>query len=298
MTMATGGVTSLDNLTGALNRMVASAIVTRYYMGRVIQRVERHTLRRGTGETWIEPQFGQLEAFDITPHQMIDNPQQQRIDRVLTITPTGVAVVRVITDNVMRHLSPIAYAQMGTQMGGAMQHRRDMDGILAFNSSAKTLGSPSDAMDADKIRAVATQIRSAAKAAISGQITAALHGFQLYDIEKALTAVEGTASLPAQPMSGGLTAQIFRDGLAGMVGGAMVVNDDNIEVAGNQAAAPVFARESCVLVNDSIVTRETERVPDYGEGATRVYLRDKYGLGLRRSDEWSVRIISDATALV
>ena len=297
MTMAYAGVTSVDNLTQALNRMVASAISTRYYMGRVIQRVERHTLRRGTGETWIEPQFGQLEAFDITPHQLIDNPQQQRIDRVLTVTPTGVAVVRVITDNVMRHLSPIAYAQMGTQMGGAMQHRRDIDGILAFNSAAKTLGSASDAMAADKIRAAATQIRTGAAAAISGQISAALHGFQLYDIEKSLTAVEGTSSLPAQPMGAGLTAQIFRSGIAGQVGGAMVVEDNNISIDNNQAAAPVFARESCVLVNDSIVTREPQRVPEYGEGATRVYLRDKYGLGLRRSDEWAIRILSDATKL-
>ena len=75
------------------------------------------------------------------------------------------------------------------------------------------------------------------------------------------------------------------------------MEDNHIEInSGDDADAVVFAKESLVCINDEIMTREEERLPSYGEGASLVIMRDKYQYGLRRPDIWSVRIRSDAMA--
>lgn len=302
MTMqAHQGPTTLANLSEALNYTVASARTTREYVGEVSKLCEKHTLKRGTGTAWIEPQFDKLYAQEIPSQGYLRNPQQQRIVRVLSITPRAIAVQKMITDDIRPHLAPPAWAKMGVQAQEAMTRKRDVDGLIAFEAaSTDVLGTNGSSFDYNLLRAASDRMTGNQDEPVSGPMYCVAHRYQITDIDDALVPDAGGVNNANRPaafgeISTGLTAQVFRSKFRGKISDVMVYEDDHIDVSGNNAMAAVFARESIVRIDDEIMTSEMVREADYGEGAMRMILRDKYGFGLRRPDLWTYLIRSDAT---
>ena len=295
MTMGNSGPTTLagGNLDEGLNRMVASARTTREYKGKVSMLCEKRMLKRGTGVAWIEPQFEKLYAQDIVQDQEWYNPQQQRINRVLTIVPRAVGVMRLLLKEVSARMSPIGWEKMGVQMQEAMTRKTDVDGLIALARASKTLGTNGAAFDYNRIRAASDVMTGNDDEPVTGQINCVAHRYQITDIDSSLVSNVGDANFGQ--VSSGLTAMTFRNGFRGKVSDVMVYEDNHIDVSGNAARASVFAKESLVLVNEDIMTRDTEPRPRHGEGADLVILRDKYQYGLRRPDLWTTLIRSDAT---
>ena len=295
MVMGRSGPTTLSggSLDDGLNRMVASARTTREYKGKVSMLAEKRMLKRGTGVAWIEPQFDKLYAQDIVQDQEWYNPQQQRINRVMTIVPRAVGVMRLLLKDVSARMSPIAWEKMGVQMQEAMTRKMDVDGLIALARASKTLGSNGSAFDYNKIRAAANIMNGNTDEPVTGQISCVAHAYQITDIDSSLVSNIGGANYGE--VTSGLTAQVFRNGFRGKVSDVMVYEDNHIPISGNAAKAFVFAKESLVLVNEDIMTRDTEARPRHGEGADLVILRDKYQYGLRRADLWTTVIRSDAT---
>lgn len=302
MTMGYSGPTTLSGgrLDEGLNRMVASARTTREYKGRVSQLSEKRMLKRGTGVAWIEPQFDKLYAQDIMQDQEWYNPQQQRINRVLTIVPRAVGVMRLLLNEVSARMSPIAWEKMGVQMQEAMTRKMDIDGLIALARASITMGSYGAAFDHNKIRAASDRLTGNDDEPVMGQINCVAHRYQITDITGAFVENIGQDAGGANPsrfgeVSTGLTASTFRNGFRGRVSDVMLHEDNHIDIANSRAKGFVFARESLVLVNEDIMTRDTEPRPRHGEGAQLVILRDKYQYGLRRPDLWTIVILSDAT---
>lgn len=299
MTMqAFGGVTSPEHLEEATNIMVASALVTNYYPPATMQGIEMRTLRTGTGLDWIEPQFNQPSVYDIQLLQENDNPYRIDVDDYLQIRPSAIAVSRMILDRVATHVAPEAWMRMGVQDGQAIQNRKNIDVLRALNGSVKIVGAFGNAMNSDLISQVATEIRSMAEAAVRGQISASLHGRQIYDIRKEIVAPGVNAA--GGPMSTGLARSAYLRGFEGMVDGTGIIRDDNIDISDDHGRAPVYAREACVMVNDAIMTTARFRNEKYDEGAWENITRSKYGLGLRRQRhnmEWATHVRSNCSAL-
>ena len=288
------GVTSLaDGLTSGLNVMVASARRTREHMGKIAMLCERHMLRRGTGLAWIEPQVGQVQAQNITQNQELENPQQIRIVRTLSIVPKAVAVQIMMTDDIQGHIDPRVWAQMGYQAQAAITRKQDQDGLLAFNAAGKLYGADGASFDVHKIRSAASIMRGNTEEPAMGPINCVAHRFQIKDIEDLFSSNIGGSDYGQTTQ--GLSQAVFQNGWRGRVADVMVYEDNLIPITNNTARAVVFPREGMVLINDSIMSREVERKPRYGEGADLVILREKYGYGPRNSHIWAAQIRSDAT---
>ena len=209
------GYTSLSNLQDGMNEMVASARATREYKGQISALCEKHTLRRGTGVDWIEPQFDKLYATEIGEHTILNAPQQQRIVRVLRIRPRGVAVQRIITDPTRPHMSPIAWRKMGMQMQEAMTRKMDEDGLTAFNAAAKQIGSAGSSFDWNDIRNASSQLEGNPDEPTSGQIYCVAHRYQIHNIEAELSNNAGGSNFGE--LTRGISAEVFRKNFMGHV---------------------------------------------------------------------------------
>jgi hypothetical protein len=294
-TLGDAGVTSLISLRNGLPTVFAAARRTRDHKGVIPQLCERHTLKRGTGENWIEPVTGRVEAHDIAPDVRNENPQQIKIVGRLVIRPTAKAVQIMMPDDVAKRLDPKVYREMGQQGQMAVTRKQDIDGFIALNSAGTTYGSAGSSFDFNSARSGRAYGSGNAVEPAMGMYRCVAHAYQLLDIENALTTNIGAATYGET--SSGMTAEIFRKGWMGNIGEVKFFEGNNIPInANDDAYAPLFPREAAVLVMDDIMSHEIQRDPNYGEGANIVHLRSKYAFGLRNPSVWVANILSDCSA--
>jgi len=287
--MATGNTTT-DALADSLPKVLSSARIVREFEGVVPQLVEKVTLGEGTGLDWHELKYDQIAAQPVTETTVLDNPQQLS-DSLLTITPTVVGVLTVITDRVGARIAKIGFAKIGSLGQNAMQRKKDEDGIAVFDGFSNSYCGAGSTLASGYISAAMAQITGNATEKAKPPYRCVLHPYQIHDIKDEIVAGVGT-----YPVGEGLTARVFTEGFSGMIAGAQVYPDGNIiEDSGNDMKGAVFAQEAIVLVQGRAPRMAPVRDESLGGGATKLYHYDEYAYG-ERLDTWGAEIYSDATA--
>lgn len=285
------GNTTTDALADSLPTVIASARIVREFQGRMSQLVDRVTLGQGIGLSWHEISLAQLTAQNVTETTVLNNPQQLG-DTMFTITPTVSGIHTFFTDRVAARISKNAYAKTGQLAMSAIVRKKDEDGITVLDGATTSLSGAGTTLVSGVISAASVRITSNTTEPANSPVRCVLHGFQIKDIYDELTAAVGTYEV-----SEGLTAQVFKAGVKGMVGGATIFEDGNISIDGSDdAKGGVFATEGIVLVQGRSVRTETRREPDVGGGGTSMWVYDEYAFGERSAGNWLYEVYSDATA--
>ena len=264
-------------------------------MGGIGKLPEQHTLPRGSGETWTEVEWGKLEAEHVSETQEAIGGQRLQIVDVLSIEPTGVRVVTIVTDRVAQRLARQAVAKMGGAAERAMLRMKDERTLLEFGGAGINLGAAGATLTPNLLAAAYDRIMHNPNEPPEGPIRAAGHGYQMRAIRQAIAGNVGNINFGE--VSQGLTARIFREGFMGKVFGVETFTEDKVRLDSNDdGLVGVFSRESLVMVNEAVMRSETERVPGTGLGATRVFLRGSYALGVRRPTDFLATIKCDGSA--
>ena len=262
--------------------------------------MENHRLMPGTGESWLEPQFNQIEAQAINDNQEWYNPQLIEPIKILEVTPRAWGVQTVINDNVQHYMQQSVWAKTGMAGQTAMQRYKDIFILTAFNSVGKlyTLSGP---FDSTKLRVARTNMRYPGAGTqanpsepVTGPVRCVMNEFQLDDIENDIT--KNYAHQNFGQITTGMTQRVWREGFKGMAHGVSLFTNNHIAIRNAKADALVFARKSMVYVSDSITSYETQRLPTRGEGANLMIWRQKGGAAPRRPDIFAAKINTDATA--
>ncbi len=288
--MSTGN-TITDSLADSLPTVIASARIVREQEGSMPQLVDMVTLGTGIGLTWNEISLAALTATAVTETTVLDNPQQLS-DTLFSITPTVIGIETLITDRVALRISKNVFAKTGGLAQNAMQRKKNQDGITVLDGATTSLAGAGTTLTSGYITAAKARISSNATEIGKPPYRAALHGFQIKDIQDELLAGVGT-----YVVGEGLTARIFTEGFMGRVGGVEIYEIGDITIdSSSDAKGGVFAKEAIVLVQGRSPRAETRRRPNIGGGATSIYHYDEYAYGERSAGNWLYEIYSDATA--
>jgi len=284
------GITTTGSLADSLPTLIASARITREMEGVMPQLVDKVTLGKGTGPTWNEVKYDQVTAQPITETTVLDNPQQLS-DSLLSITPTVVGVMTVITDRVADRITKNGLAKTGSLAQNAMQRKKDEDGLVVLDGFSNSYCGAGSTLTSGHIAAAMALITGNATETAKPPYRCVLHPYQIHDIEDEIVAGVGT-----YPVAEGLTARVFTEGFRGMIAGAQLYPDGNIvEDSGNDMKGGVFAQEAIVLVQGRSPRMTPVRDEALGGGATKIYHYDEYSYG-ERLDTWGAELFSDGIA--
>lgn len=282
--------TTTGQLADSLDTIVASARSTREFGGVVPQLVDSQTLDTGTGTSWKEVLFAQLNAQAITENTRNDNPQAY-VDSAITITPQMVQISTFITDKARRNVNKKALAQMGKLPGEALVRKEDEDILTAMDASTQmgTTGTPIEVGDVVSARYIIT---SNATEPGPMPIFGVFHGYVIKDMFDQLIAGVGTYPIPE-----GATAQVFKTGFTLPIASVSIVEDGNITIDSTpDAKGFVASKMAWVHVRGMALKTETQRKPGWGGGGDLLYMTAEQSDGQRGGGSWSREIIADATA--
>lgn len=290
--MASGYITT-GTLADGLQVMVAEARAVADFKGVMTRLVDVQNLEDGTGLDWREISLGRVTASAIGESELFDNPQQVD-DTAFTVTPTVIGVMTVITDRVQKRLASKAYVKLGGVASNAIVRKTDVDGLTVLDGFT-SLGGAGTTLHSGIVTAGKARISSNATEHCEGPYYTVLHGFQLKDLQDELLSSVGT-----YPVDGGVTAETYREGFAGRIGGTEVYEDGNITIdSSDDAKGGVFAKKAIVLVYGRKRWEEHER-KQIGGGANAVFLYSEYAYGERlaggSTSSWGFEIYSDATS--
>lgn len=286
------GDTTTGALADSLDVVVASARITREYVGVMPNLVDRQTLSPNTGTGWKEITLAKLTAQSVTENTELDNPQQFS-DSAQTLTPQLVGLHTFVTDKTSRNISRLTLARMGELGQNAMQRKKDLDGLTVLDSFTDSQPGAGATLLTGHVRAGKARVTSnATEPAPSGDpVHTVVHGFQLKDFEDELTAGVGTYSI-----NSGLTQDLVRTNYEGMLTGTSVHRDDNIPIdSADDAKGGTFARSAIILVQGVSPYIRTRDEPHKGGGGTSMFMYDEYIYGIRQN-VWGRELYSDATA--
>jgi hypothetical protein len=292
--MVTGNTTTAA-LADSLPTMMASARNVREFEGKMASLVDRVRLEEGTGESWNEVWYSQLQAQAITESTDLQNPQQIN-DSLFTVTPTMTGIKTIITDKVARRITKKGYSKLGSLAQNAIERKKDEDGLSVLDGATTSLCGAGNTLSSGHISAAGARLTGNSVEPGMGEKRAVLHSFQIHDLFG-----EQVAGVGTYPVSDGMTATIFKNGFAGSINGVSIFRDDNITIDGSDdAKGGVFVKEGIVLVEGMTLKTEKERLPNIGGGATAVYIYDEYAfaerLAANSTSTWLFEIYSDATA--
>ena len=286
------GNTTTQSLADSLDVVVASARITREYIGVMPNLVDRQTLSPNTGTGWKEITLAQLTAQSVTETTELDNPQAFS-DTAQVLTPQLVGLHTFVTDKTGRNVSRRTLARMGELGQNAMQRKKDVDGLTILDSFTDSQPGAGSTLLTGHVRARKARITSNATepAPPGDMVHTVVHGFQLKDFEDELTAGVGTYSI-----NSGLTQDLVRANYEGMLTGTQVHRDDNITIDGSDdAKGGVFARSAIILVQGVSPYTRSRDEPHKGGGGMSVFMYDEYIYGIRQN-VWGGELYSDALA--
>jgi len=296
--MASGDTTTLE-LQDSLPSIVASARIVREYEGNMQRLAENITLGEGTGLSWREVSFAQLNGQDITETTYLDNPQQLS-DSMFTVTPSVSAIHTVITDRVKARISKNALAKVGSLAQNAIERKKDEDGLAILDAASETVAGGNAALTAGHIGAAGARVRYGhGIEPTSSPVRAVLHAYQIKDIYSEIINYGPTAAWTTSPFAvtlGDFQARVYQEGFMGKINGVEIFENNNISIDSDlDAHGGVFAQEGVVLVqgrSPRVVTLRNEKL---GGGADELIIYDEYAYGERSAGAWIVDVTSDAT---
>jgi len=287
------GETITGSLADSLPSIVADARIIRDYEGVWMRTTDTRRQSEGEGLSWVESALAQLASQDITETTENSNSQQLS-DSLISVEPTMVQILVKITDRTFRKVAKVVTGKIGSLAGNAMARKKDEDYLALFSTFSTAVqpgtGSP---FAYGYISSAVSRIRSNATEPSLAEIYSVLHGYQIKDIQDAITSGVGTYAIPA-----GMTEDTFRKGFAGTVAGSNVFEDGNIAIDSTpDARGATHSKEGVVAVMGMSLKHETRRDPSFGGGADEVFLTDEYAFVERGSaNAWAFGHLSDATA--
>ena len=285
------GDTITGSLADSLDEIRASARTVREQVGVMTQLVDRETLGKGKGLSWLEITYDQLVAQAITETTELNNPQQIS-DSLLTITPTMIGMSIYLSDRVQLRISPKGYAKLGTLGGNAIARKKDADGITVLDAATTSLCGAGVTITTGHVAAASARITGNTTEPGSPPLNCVVHPFQNKDFYDELIAGVGTYILTP-----GQTARVFGEGFKLPIASCNVYMDGNIPIDGSgDAKGGVFAKMGIILVEgraDRVVAVRNEK---RGGGGNEVYHYAEYAYGERSSGNWVYELYSDATA--
>ena len=291
--MPTGDTTS-QSLGDSLQYIEDAARMKREY-GTVMTRVvDKRTLPNNTGRSWDEVAIDKIDAQDITETTDLQN-FQQFVDSLFSVEPVMSGVATFITDKAKNIVSTNTLAEMGGAMQGALERKKDEDGLVVLDSLT-SFGGAGSTLTSGVISAAQTE--NAFGGGVepwTGRQIGVLHSRQIKDLRDEVTSGVGTYPIP-----NGLTAEVYRQGYRGECDGVELFADDLMTIDGSDdVKGGVFAagKGGCIVYVQGPGKSTKERYnPAKGGGGVEVYQYDDYGWGIRQS-EWGAEIYSDATAV-
>ncbi len=289
--MATGETIS-GSLADSLPTIIADARIVREFEGVWMRTTDRRTQEEGTGLNWIENSLAQLAAQDIS--ETTDNQNAQQLsDTLLQVEPTMTQILIKITDRTYRKIAKVVSGKFGSLAGNAMARKKDEDYLALFSTFATTVQpGAGTAFAYGYISAAVNRIKSNTTEPSMASIYSVLHGFQIKDIQDAITSGVGTYAIPV-----GMTEETFRKGFSGTVAGSNVFEDGNITIDGSDdARGATHSKDGVVSVMGMSIKTETRRDPGFGGGADEIFMTDEYAFVERSASNWAYGHLSDALA--
>ena len=286
--MATGeNITTA--LADALDTVIGSARIVAEQKGVVKNLCDHQRLGEGVGTDWKEIDWEKLTASAISESQYENNPQQFNLTP-RTVTPSLVSIQTIITDKVYRNLNKQALAKMTILAQNAVERKIDLDGLTVFDGGT-SIGGAGVIPTTGHIGAAIVQITSNPTEPSSSPIAVVLHGYQIHALRNELLAGIGTYPIPE-----GSTADVFKGGWNLPISNARVFEDGNITIdSSDDAKGGVFAQKGIIYVEGKGPWTETDRLANFGGGASRVHYRAEYAYGTRPTGTlWVKEIYSDA----
>ena len=285
--------TTTGSLADSLPVTIDAARLVREYEGVMVRLAESHNLSEGDGLAWNESSLAALTAAAVTELTVNENFQALS-DTLLSIAPSYVQVVTLITKRTKARISGNVNALIGVLGQNAMNRKKDQDLLTVVQAASTDLGTAGQPMTSAQITAAVARAQGNANEATISRISSVLHNYAIKDIEDEVVSGVGTYPIPV-----GLTDKTFREGFSGSVGSSEVFHDGNINIDGaTDSQGATFATESLVLVNGLGPDAAHEDMPRHGGGAEIVTLTDEYGIGERSAGNWMFSHTSDATAPV
>lgn len=247
-----------------------------------------------TGLNWTEFSLNKLSGQAIT--ETTENRNYQQLSGQLLQQEAQMAQIIVkVSDRTMRKIASVVKEKFGSLAGNAMERLQDEDYLATF-SGLSTQHSPGTGtpLSHSAIAAAADDCQSNVTEPSNAEVFTVLHGYQKYDIQAELNAGVGTYTV-----QDGITAEVFRKGFAGTVGGSNLFTDGNITVDSTpDARGATHTRDGII----AIIGMELQTKKDYdmyfGGGAEVVSLTNEYAFLERTSagtQVWAYAHLSDAT---
>ncbi len=294
--MSTSGWNTTASLSNALDSIIGSARIVRLHQGVMNKVCDQEKLDEGTGLSWQEWAGNNVVAQAITETTVLDNPQQIT-GSLTTITPTLAGLEVFITDRVGARINKKVFAQLGEAHQGAIENKKDKDGLLILASGATTCEpGASGTMVSSYIAGAASRITSNSTEPGQPPIVCVLHGYHIKDLFDELVAGVGTYVVDAGP-----TADVFQHGFTLPIAGCQVYEDGNITIdSSSDAVGGVFVKKAIVRVQGRAPRVKEVRDESRGGGGYHIYHYDEYAYGERpggnTAGTWLYRQKANATA--
>lgn len=279
------------SLAEGLQDIVADARIRAEFDGVYVRTTTKERQEEGTGLKWTRTILEKLEAQDIT--ETTNNQNFQLFDGAqIEVEPQMTQIVTKVTDRFVRKQAKVVSSKVGQLSGNAMARKKDRDYIAIFSTlSSGTSPGAGNPLSFGHINASQSRIRSNTSEPSMTEVNTILRGEQVYDIRAEVLAGVGTYTVPE-----GMTADTFRKGFEGTVGGTNLWTDDNIQPFGTtNARGACHAKAAIVWVQSMAMKTETDRDIYFGGGADVVSMVDEYGFVEDGGGFWAFQLVSDAT---
>ncbi len=288
--------TITQDLADSLNIWVASARSVREYRGVMNQTAENHTLDPNTGLNWKETTLAQIEAQEISETTNLENPQTFS-DTAINFEPTLFGIATLVTTRTTRKISRLTVMEMGALAQNSMVRKSDIKGLAVLDGFTNTGPGQGATLSHSFLSHMATNIRSntTEPAPEGAPVYIVLHGFAIEDVRDELQASIGT-----DEVTSGISAEVFRGNAIGMINGALMLRDDNINIdSATDQKGGVFSQFGLLHIKGVSPYVLTKQEPGLGGGAVAIFHYDEEVWAERTSRGTSVfgrEVYCDATA--
>lgn len=284
------GWTTTGSLADSLEDIKDSARIVREFEGVMTRLAEKHDKAKNKGLSWNETTLAALTAAAVT--ELTNNENfQQLSDTLISISPTFVQVVTLITERTRMRIAGNVGALLGVLGQNAMQRKKDQDLLTVVQAASTDLGTTGTPMSFGQVSAAVARIGGNDSEPAISAIYTVLQTYGIKDIQDQIESAIGTYAIPV-----GLTADVFRRGFKGTIANSEVFFDGNITRSSTpDSVGATFAKESLVFVDGIGPRADTEWKPRIGGGSNIVTLTDEYGIGERSAGNWMYAHTHDAT---
>src|SRR3990167_4023650 len=254
------GPTTTQTVDNAVREMLAASKYTMEHAVVMANLPRREGIPAGSGGDYNEPKYDTLaDAQDL--NEGYDVAQSQRItDSLLTLTPTEVGHMVVLTDRVLETVRDDQFKIAGKLMGEAMARRIDKDGLTQLDSFSLIIGAAGTTGTWEHIGAGRFAVRGGGggAAATFEPAPASSPGFAVHHPHAWWNMLKDFAPAGTYPITPGLSNNIQMNGeLPSKIAGVRCFEAGNLSIDTlDDAKGGIFSKEALLLVMGKMKTEK------------------------------------------